>query len=174
MLPNAFTKKLFTKSESEETDFQMPYGLTSSAVIAKTQHSKQESPRSTPPNTELHSTITAAAAASAATTTTTTTTTITCYKLAEPCNAQKRFCSFFFLGTSLKMLYTKSPSQRLITKKQSKRPHFHKLTSFNSLVSKTQHKIRKFPITQTTQYSHFYYYSSSPPPPPTTTSSFAS
>ncbi len=97
MLPNAFTKKFFTKSESEETHFQMPHGLTSSAVIAKTQHSKQESPSSTPPNTELHSTINAAAAASAATTTTTTTTTtITCYKLAEPCNAPKRFCSFFF------------------------------------------------------------------------------
>jgi hypothetical protein len=100
MLPNAFTKKFFTKSESEETHFQMPHGLTSSAVIAKTQHSKQESPSSTPPNTELHSTITAAAAAAASaattTTTTTTTTTITCYKLAEPCNAQKRFCSFFF------------------------------------------------------------------------------
>jgi len=83
MLPNAFTKKFFTKSESEETHFQMPHGLTSSAVIAKTQHSKQESPSSTPPNTELHSTITAAAASAAATTTTTTTTT-TCYKLAEP------------------------------------------------------------------------------------------
>ncbi len=108
--PNAFTKKFFTKSESEETHFQMPHGLTS-AVIAKTQHSKQESPSSTPPNTELHSTITAAAAAaaaSAATTTTTTTTTTTCYKLAEPCNAQKRFCSFFFRHLTQNALHQKS------------------------------------------------------------------
>lgn len=110
MLLNAFTKKFFTKSESEETDFRMPHGLTSSAVIAKTQHSKQESPSSTPPNTELHSTITAAAAASAsaATTTTTTTTTITCYKLAEPCNAQKRFCSFFLRHLTQNALHQKS------------------------------------------------------------------
>jgi hypothetical protein len=107
MLPNAFTKKFLTKSESEETHFQMPHGPTSSAVIAKTQHSKQESPSSTPPNTELHSTITAAAA-SAATTTTTTTTTTTCYKLAKPCNALKSFCSFFFRHLSENALHQKS------------------------------------------------------------------